>query len=165
MKTRTVIVPVIAAIAATATCFAIPPPSPKEIPAMHASGEFEVKVTPQKADNADAEAGGFARLALNKRYHGTLDAIGQGEMLASGDGSTAGAYVAIEKVSGSLAGRKGSFVLLHSAVMVGGVPRDWSITVVPESGTGELKGLEGSARITIAGGKHSYAFEYRLPES
>lgn len=131
---------------------------------MHANGEFEVKLSPQKADNADAETAGFTRIALNKSYHGALEASAQGEMLASGDGSTAGAYVALEKVSGALDGRKGSFVLLHSAVMVGGVPRNWSVSVVPQSGTGQLSGLEGELSIKVADGKHLYAFDYRLPD-
>lgn len=160
---RIVIVLLVAAIVSASTTLAISSPASKETPTMHASGEFDIKVTPQKADNPDAEAGGFARMALNKRYHGKIDASGHGEMLASGDGTTAGAYVAIEKVSGSLDGRRGSFVLLHSAVMVGGVPRNWSITVVPDSGTEDLTGLEGSLRITVAGGKHSYDLEYHLP--
>ena len=130
---------------------------------MHAEGAFDVKITPQVADNPDAKAGGFARIALDKRYHGTLEGSGKGEMLAAGDGSKSGAYVALEKVSGSLDGRNGSFALLHSAMLVDGVPRDWSIQVVPDSGTDQLTGITGQMRITISAGKHAYDFEYTLP--
>jgi opacity protein-like surface antigen len=131
--------------------------------AMHAEGTFDVKTIGQKADNPDAEAGGFARIALDKQYHGAIEGTGNGEMLASGDGVKSGAYVALEKISGSLDGRHGSFVLMHHAVMVDGAPRDWRVTVVPDSGTDALVGIGGELRILIANGKHSYDFEYSLP--
>jgi hypothetical protein len=130
---------------------------------MHARGEFDVKITPQKADNPDAEAGGFARIALDKRYHGALEGAGNGEMLAAGDGSKSGAYVALEKVSGSLGGRKGSFALLHSAMLVDGVPHDWNIHIVPDSGMDQLTGIAGQLRISIVAGKHHYELDYTLP--
>ena len=132
---------------------------------MHAEGTFDVKVTPQAADNPEAEASGVARLSLSKRFHGELEATGVGEMLASGDGSQSGAYVAIEKVSGSLQGLRGTFVLVHRALMVGGTPQEWSVAVVSDSGSGQLQGLAGSMRITIAEGRHFYDFTYTLPKS
>jgi hypothetical protein len=134
-----------------------------EFDSMKAKGEFDVKITPQAADNPDAVASGLARIALDKHYHGPLEASGRGEMLASGDGTRSGAYVALEKVEGSLEGKTGSFVLMHSAAMVDGVPRNWHVSVVPESGTGQLAGLEGEMRIVVAGGKHAYELEYSLP--
>jgi len=84
-------------------------------------------------------------------------------MLASSDGGKSGAYVAIEKITGTLQDRKGSFVLLHSAVMDQGVPVNWSVAVVPDSGTGQLQGISGTMKITIADGKHFYDFDYSLP--
>lgn len=132
---------------------------------MHAEGTFDVKVTPQTADNPETEASGVARLSLSKQFHGELEATGMGEMLASGDGSQSGAYVAIEKVSGSLQGLRGTFVLVHRALMVGGTPQEWSVAVVPDSGSGQLQGLAGSMRITIAEGRHFYDFTYTLPKS
>ena len=132
---------------------------------MHAKGTFDVKVTPQAADNPEAGASGVARLSLSKQVHGELEATGVGEMLASGDGSQSGAYVAIEKVSGSLQGLRGTFVLVHRALMVGGTPQEWSVAVVPDSGSGQLQGLAGSMRITIAEGRHFYDFSYTLPKS
>ncbi|MEZ0475266.1 DUF3224 domain-containing protein [Luteimonas sp. B3_2_R+30] len=135
-----------------------------EAATMHATGTFDVKVTPQVADNPPAQASGIGRLSLDKQFHGALEATGQGEMLASGDGAQSGAYVAIEKVTGSLQGRSGSFVLVHSAVLVQGVPQDWTVKVVPDSGTEQLRGLAGAMQITIADGEHSYDFRYSLPE-
>jgi hypothetical protein len=129
---------------------------------MHALGTFEVKVQPQTADNPPAQASGLGRLSLDKRFHGDLEASGQGEMLASGDGSKSGAYVALEKITGTLHGRSGSFVMVHRALMVQGTPQEWTVTVVPESGTGALEGLSGSMRIVIEGGTHSYDFSYTL---
>ncbi|MPZ16424.1 MAG: DUF3224 family protein [Luteitalea sp.] len=130
---------------------------------MQANGTFDVKITPQQADNPDAQAANVSRLSLNKQYHGILEAAGHGEMLAFGDGTQSGAYVAVEKVSGTLQGREGSFALVHRAVMRSGVPEGWSVTVIPDSGTGELAGLEGSMTIILADGKHSYEFSYTLP--
>jgi hypothetical protein len=75
-----------------------------------------------------------------------------------------GGYVAMERVTGTLKGRAGSFVLQHSGTMTRGTPQ-LSVTVVPDSGTDQLEGLAGTLTIKIADGKHSYEFEYRLPSS
>lgn len=131
---------------------------------MRVQGTFDVKVIPQAADNPEAKAANVSRLALDKRFYGSLDATSQGEMLAIGDGVESGAYVALEKVSGTLDGRKGSFALMHRAAMVRGTPQDWSVAVVPDSGTGELIGLDGSMTITITDGTHYYDFQYTLPD-
>lgn len=128
----------------------------------HARGSFSVEVKPQTPDNPAAEGSGLARLSLHKQFQGDLEGTGQGEMLAAGDGRTSGGYVALEKISGTLGGRKGAFVMIHRALMVGGAPTEWTIDVVPESGTDELKGLSGSMKIVIADGKHTYEFAYAL---
>jgi hypothetical protein len=130
---------------------------------MHATGNFEVKVQPQAADNLQATASGLGRLSLDKQFHGDLDASGQGEMLAAGDG-TSGAYVAMEKISGTLHGRSGSFMLVHRSLMVGGMPQEWTVAVVPGTGSGELVGISGSLTITLVDGKHHYDFSYALPD-
>ena len=130
-----------------------------------ARGPFEVKIAPQDADNPQARAAGVGRMSLDKRFHGDLDAASTGEMLAYRTviADSAG-YVAIERVEGSLRGRRGSFALQHSSTMQRGTQRQ-NIVVIPDSGTGELAGLEGSMTIVIAaGGAHSYEFDYRLPE-
>ena len=77
---------------------------------------------------------------------------------------SSGAYVAIERVTGSLHGRTGSFVLQHVGTMTRGVPQ-LSISVVPDSGTGQLAGLTGKFLVIIADGKHSNEFDYSLPET
>ncbi|MET0936423.1 MAG: DUF3224 domain-containing protein [Luteibacter sp.] len=130
---------------------------------LHATGSFDVKVAPQQPDSDPARAAGLGRLSLDKQFHGDLDGTGKGEMLAAGDGKTSGAYVALEKITGTLKGRKGSFVLVHRSLMVDGEPRDWTIDVVPDSGTDELKGLAGAMKIVIANGKHTYDLTYPLP--
>ncbi len=122
-----------------------------------ASGTFEVKLTPQTAQDATP-----GRMSLDKQFHGDLEATSQGEMLMAGTAVQGSAgYVAMEKVTGALKGRKGTFVLQHSGTMNRGVP-GLVITVVPDSGTGELEGLSGSMMINIAEGKHLYEFEYSL---
>ncbi|HLW51791.1 MAG TPA: DUF3224 domain-containing protein [Candidatus Angelobacter sp.] len=128
----------------------------------HAAGTFEVKMAPQKPDNEVAQAANIGRFSSDKVFHGDLEATSKGEMLAAGDPKVSAGYVAMERVTGSLKGRKGSFVLQHSGTMTRGVPA-LSITVVPDSGTEELKGLSGKMKIIIAAdGKHSYEFDYSL---
>ncbi len=128
----------------------------------HATGPFDVKLTPQEDKTIEP----LARMSIDKQFHGDLEATSKGEMLSSGSGGkgSSGGYVALERVTGKLAGRSGSFVLQHSATMDRGVPH-LSITVVPDSGTDELTGLSGSMSIRIEeGGKHFYSFDYSLPE-
>jgi len=130
---------------------------------MKASGPFEVKVAPV-AQEQFPEGSSTGRFSLDKQYHGDLEATAKGEMLTAGtpvEGSAS--YVAIERVSGTLAGRKGTFMLRHLGTMGHGA-RTLDIAVVPDSGTGELVGLAGTLTIEIAaGGKHSYVLEYALP--
>ncbi len=127
-----------------------------------ASGEFEVDLSPQPMHDAAADSG-LGRMSIDKRFHGDLEATSQGEMLSAQTGVKGSAgYVAIERVSGTLHGRKGTFVLQHTGTMDRGEP-SLSVTVVPDSGTGELEGLSGTMTIEIAEGKHLYGFEYTLP--
>jgi hypothetical protein len=140
-------------------------PTKKAIMSLHATGPFEVKIDPQPADEKGGGAA-IGRMFLDKQFHGDLEATSKGTMLAAGTGAknSSGGYVALEIVTGSLKGRTGTFVLQHSATMNRGVPQ-LSITVVPDSATGQLTGLAGKMNITIADGKHSYDFEYTLPET
>ena len=125
-----------------------------------ATGTFDVKVIPQAAD--DSAGGPFSRLFLDKQFHGDLEATSKGQMLGAGTAVEGSAgYVALELVSGTLNGRRGTFILQHTGSMTKGVPA-MSVVVVPDSGTEQLTGLAGKMTIIIAGGKHSYDFEYRL---
>ena len=135
-------------------------------PVHKATGPFDVKIAPQKPDNPQAEAAGLGRMSLDKQYHGDLEAGSQGEMLSILDRATSsGGYVAMERVTGKLQGRSGSFALQHNATMDHGAPQ-LNIIVVPGSGTGELAGISGSMTIRIEpGGHHFYDFEYTLPAS
>lgn len=128
-----------------------------------ASGTFEVKVSPQATDDKGDPL--LGRMSLDKQFHGDLEAISKGEMLSAATNVKGSAgYVAIERVSGTLQGRKGSFVLQHSGTMTRGVPQ-LTITVVPDSGTGQLTGLTGKMNINIVDGKHFYDFEYALADN
>jgi Protein of unknown function (DUF3224) len=130
---------------------------------MHASGTFDVKVTPATDDKSMDPA--LGRLSLDKQYHGDLEGTGKGQMLTgSTDIKDSAAYVAIEKVTGTLKGRSGSFLMQHSGTLNRGA-QQLAITVVPDSGTGQLAGLTGNFLIKIAEGKHSYEFDYTLPET
>jgi Protein of unknown function (DUF3224) len=129
---------------------------------MHARGEFEVSLTPQKADNQPAENAGIGRMAIAKTFTGELEAASEGEMLSAMSAKDSGVYVAIERVTGRLGGRSGAFVLQHCGIMTRGA-RQLSVTVVPESGTDGLQGISGSMEIKIDDGKHYYEFAYTLP--
>lgn len=129
-----------------------------------ARGPFDVKLSPL-AGYAQTGDPALGRMSIDKQFHGELDATSQGEMLTAGSAVQGSAgYVAIERVSGTLHGRRGTFALQHTGVMTRGSP-ELTITVVPDSGTGQLVGLRGRMGIDIAaGGKHSYDFEYSLAE-
>ena len=126
-----------------------------------ATGSFDVKITPLATDSP-AEGSTLGRMSIDKKFHGDLEATSTGEMLTAGTAieSSAG-YVAIERVTGSLHGKRGTFALQHNATMTRGTGA-LNIIVVPDSGTGELTGLSGTLGIEIAGGKHAYVFEYTL---
>jgi hypothetical protein len=138
-------------------------PAKEKVVTSHASGTFEVKLTPHAAEDGDT---GLARMSIDKQFHGDLEGTSKGFMLASSatvvKGS--GGYVAMERVTGTLKGRTGTFVLQHSGTMTRGTPT-LSVTVVPDSGTGQLEGIAGTLTIKIDQGKHSYEFEYTLPHT
>ncbi len=122
-------------------------------------GSFEVKLVPQELALTH-DRPGLGRMSIDKHFHGDLEASSKGEMLSAGTGvkSSAG-YVAIERVTGTLQGKRGTFVLQHFATMNRGVPQ-LTIAVVPDSGTEDLTGLEGTMSIDIVDGHHFYAFSY-----
>lgn len=126
----------------------------------HATGPFEVKLAPLDSRNGDTT---IARMSIDKQFHGALEATSVGEMLSTGNPQESAGYVAIERVTGVLGGRKGGFALMHNATMTQGSPY-MNIIVVPGSGSGELSGISGNMHIAIAAdGAHSYTLEYTLP--
>jgi len=138
------------------------PTTIKEAATMHATGTFDVKITPQAA-TPGFESAQLGRMTIDKQFHGDLDGASIGEMLSvRTDTPGSAGYVALERVTGALHGRQGSFVLQHSGTMNRGAPT-LVLTVVPDSGTGELAGLSGGMAIVIDHGKHSYTMEYQLP--
>lgn len=142
-----------------------PPTAPSQEPAMtrRVQGPFDVKLTAQAIEDP-AEAAFLGRMGFDKRFHGDLDATGKGVMLyAHSPVEGSGAYVAIETVTGTLEGREGGFVFQHNCHMDASGQHQ-SITVVPDSGTGQLAGLRGSLTIRIVDGAHFYDFEYSLPD-
>ncbi len=132
----------------------------------HAKGTFEVKVVPVES-SAIAQQAGVGRMTIDKVFSGALEGSSKGEMLTGTTESTGSmAYVAMERVTGKLDGRSGSFVLMHNATMLRSNPSagELNIAVVPASGTGELEGLTGKMKIIIdSAGKHTYDLEYTLP--
>jgi hypothetical protein len=125
---------------------------------IRATGSFDVKMIPQD----DKSTEGLSRILLDKQYHGDLEGAAQGQMLTNGVSSNgSGVYVAVEKFTGSLNGRKGTFFLHHTGVMNRGTPQ-LTISVVPDSGTGQLAGIAGTMTIKIVDKKHSYDFEYTI---
>jgi hypothetical protein len=130
---------------------------------MHASGTFDVKLSPQGSDDK-ADGSSLARMAIDKQFHGDLQGVSKGQMLvAETDVETSTGYVAIERIAGTLHERSGCFVLQHSGIITANSQQQ-DIAVVPDSGAGQLAGLTGKMTITIAAGQHSYDFEYTLPD-
>jgi Protein of unknown function (DUF3224) len=129
-----------------------------------ATGTFDVKLNPLKQE-APAEEAGLARLSIDKQFHGDLSGKSLGEMMAvrTAIKESAG-YVAIERVTGTLAGRSGNFVLQHTGIANRGALQ-LTVGVVPDSGTDGLTGLAGSMAIVVEGGKHTYTFTYTLPDA
>jgi len=127
-----------------------------------AKGPFDVKRTAMEAVDA-GDGASFGRMRLEKRFHGELDATSVVEMLSAGNPASGSAgYVAMEHVTGTLHGRRGSFMLQHSGTMDAGAS-SLLVGVVPGTGNGELQGLRGRLRIDIAeGGAHAYTFDYTL---
>ena len=128
-----------------------------------ARGTFEVKLqptgTPDESDKVTLN-----RLSMEKQFQGDLEGTSKGEMLTAITPVKGSAgYVAIERVTGSLNGRSGAFVLQHNGIMMRGAPQQ-SVTIVPDSGTGQLQSLAGEMKIDIINGSHSYTLEYTLAE-
>jgi hypothetical protein len=153
-----------AALAKTQTQSPGANPAQKEKPVTkHASGTFDVKMKPQRDDNVGDPTVG--RMSLDKQFHGDLEATSKGQMLAvSSEVKGSAGYVAMERVNGTLHGKSGSFALQHTGTMNRGEPH-LSITVVPDSGTGDLVGIAGKMTINIVDGKHFYKFDYTLAKS
>jgi Protein of unknown function (DUF3224) len=129
----------------------------------HAAGTFEVKVQPLPEDEK-VPGLKVARFAFDKQWKGDLEGTSKGEMMATNAGDKgSGGYVAVEQIDGRLSGHTGSFAVVHKGTMEGG-SFDLVVEVVPGSGTGQLAGISGRITITIAGGKHSYAMDYALPD-
>ncbi len=123
-----------------------------------AKGPFEIKMVPGVADPGLT---GTQKIGFDKVYHGGLEATGKGLMLSSGDpGQGSAGYVAMERVTGTLAGRAGSFALMQMGTMAPGVGQQLTVTVVPGSGTGDFSGIYGGMVIDVAGGKHTYVLKY-----
>jgi hypothetical protein len=119
----------------------------------HATGPFDVKLAP--LDPAfESDETSIGRMSIDKQFHRDLEATSKGEMLYVGNAKTSGGYVAIERVSGILHGRQGTFILQHNATMTRGTPR-LNIIAVPGTSTGQLAGLTGSMNIIIAPGRQA----------
>jgi hypothetical protein len=130
----------------------------------HAKGTFEVELKPQGPQDK-AEGATLARMSIDKQFHGDLEAVSKGEMLSAMTNVMGSAgYVAIERVTGTLHGRAGAFVLQHAGTMTRGA-QQLVVSVVPDSATGQLAGLSGTMTIDIVDSGHFYDFTYVLPES
>lgn len=124
------------------------------------TGTFEVKMLPPAAPPVE---GDFVRLSLDKTFEGPLKGTSRVEMLASNAGTTgSGGYVALEKFTGKLDGRAGTFIMQHSGIMAPGM-MDIKVLVSPGSGTGELENIAGSLEIRKEGKQHFYTLHYELP--
>ena len=126
----------------------------------HATGTFAVHIVPATEDKGDGST--LSRLGIEKTYAGALTATSKGEMLAAGGSvPTSAAYVAVERITGTLDGRAGSFAVVQHGWMQGD-KRVMDVMIVPDSGGGALKGLAGTFKIEIKDGQHYYVMDYTL---
>jgi hypothetical protein len=133
----------------------------KETQMHHAVGTFDVKMKPEPLSDVAGKTN-LGRMSIDKVFYGQLEGTSQGEFLsAMGSEKGSAGYVAIERVTGTLDGKAGSFVLMHRGLMTRGAP-ELLVTVVPDSGTEQLVGLKGTFKIDIVEGKHNYEFDYSL---
>lgn len=131
---------------------------------VHATGTFDVNLVPLQLDQS-SESDMRGRMSINKTFHGDLEATSVGEMLTAMTATKgSAAYAAIERVTGTLANRRGSFALQHTGIMHRGTP-DLRVTIVPDSGTDDLNGIAGTLAITITDGTHHYDLAYTLPDA
>lgn len=139
-----------------------PTASTPTVQTRQARGTFEVAL-PSLAPFHDAPDARLGRRGIDKRFAGDLAGVSRGEMISAGTAvQGSAAYSALEHVEGTLAGQRGAFTLQHTGVMARGTP-SLAVTVVPDSGTGELEGLTGTMTIEVTGGQHHYVFDYALP--
>ena len=132
---------------------------------MHATGTFEVKIAPADVTEP-GKAGGLGRMSIDKVWSGDIKGTSKGEMLTAITGETgAMAYVAVETVTATLGGKSGTFVFIHKATMMKTDPKSGvlDISVVPNSGTGDLKRITGHLQIDQSSGVHKYDLVYDLP--
>jgi hypothetical protein len=132
---------------------------------MQAKGTFDVKVAPADASEFE-QANHLARYTMEKVWHGDFEGTSKGEMLGGDEPSTgARGYVAVERMTGTLAGKTGTFMFAHQASMLQSDPKSavMHISIVPGSGTGQLAGIAGTLAITITDGKHEWVLDYTLP--
>lgn len=131
---------------------------------MRASGTFEVKLVPVGNDSTP-EGPNLGRMSMDKTFQGDFVGVGRGEMITAMSVAVkeSAAYSAVERLTGTLHGKKGGFALQHTGIMDRGKP-SLNITVVPDSGTGELVGLTGKMEIIIEGKAHKYVFEYSVTQ-
>jgi len=128
-----------------------------------AKGTFNVKLAPQPPLEGQSPEDIPGRMSIDKQFQGDLSGTSKGQMLAAMTAVKGSAgYVAIEKVTGTLAGRSGTFILQHNATATS-TEQNLNIIVIPDSGTGELAGITGKMMIKIEGGKHYYELTYNLP--
>jgi hypothetical protein len=132
---------------------------------MRATGTFDVKITPQASDLAP-EGPNLGRMSLDKQFQGDLVGSAKGEMLTAAGTAVkeSAAYSAVERITGTLHGKQGSFALQHTGIMNRGTPT-LNVTVVPDSGTAALAGLTGKMDIIIEGKLHKYVFDYEIQKS
>ncbi len=132
--------------------------------ATRAKGEFDVKLVPQPSDDT-SEGSQLGRMTIDKVFRGDLDGTSKGEMLTAMAPAIkdSGVYVAVERITGTLKGRTGTFALHHTGIMDRG-QQNLSVTIVPDSGTGELAGIAGTMKIIIDGKRHFYELEYSIKQ-
>ena len=154
------------ALAAAAIAALVSAPAMGRSTVKHATGTFEVKMTPEASGEGPEGGLPTSRMSIAKTFSGGMTGTARGTMLAAGSpGKGAAAYVAVDQVQATIEGRSGGFVLLHRGTMTRDGESALSVTVAPDTGSGALAGIEGTLSIEIKDGQHRYDFAYTLPDA
>jgi len=129
-----------------------------------ATGSYQIAMRPPPLPHDTVDDVILSRMTIDKQFHGDLEATSVVEMMTAMTGVKGSAsYVALERVTGILDGRRGTFVLQHNSMMTRGEAQ-MNVIITSDSGTGELKGISGQMTIEIVDGKHVYTLDYSLAE-
>ena len=127
-----------------------------------ANAKFSIKSWDEKPYSEGKDLPKMTRASVAKTFTGDIDGEGHVEyvMMYRSDGTAS--FVGLERVTGRIAGRNGSFVLRRTGVFEDGQAKE-SYSVIADSGTGELRSLRGEGTSSLGhAADYPFALNYEL---